>query len=253
MRNTWATYNKQTKDNKKQKELEKDEKELKQKVNSYTLKASGNAKDRIEAQLGKKVPKEIRDIIQDAINESLPIMGIKKKVDSQKKRILISQTKQDKTLSDIIYKMLSFNGVPDSDIIYTNSDNADCRVPNRMNIFDYLRTFFVDSISDGKMFVIYVTSEDMAKAWGAVSEVGAGWITQSSHDIFTLDDHEPQEPLNVRAEWQTSKKEGNNIVMTSIEFDKFIVKIIDICKDLGYALQTKSSNEKELKRYVTVE
>ena len=62
------------------------------------------------------------------MNEFLPIVGIKKKVDSQKKRILISHTKEDKALSDVIYKMLSFNHVPDDDLIYTSCDNEESQL-----------------------------------------------------------------------------------------------------------------------------
>ena len=93
----------------------------------------------------------------------------------------------------------------------------------------------------------------MAKSWGAVSEVGAGWITQSKHDIFNVDGHRPQAPLNIEVEWHTSKKEGDQIAMSTIEADKFIVKITAICKDLEYKTKNKSSNEKELRRLISVE
>jgi len=253
MRKVFANYTKDEKDKEKFERQKKDEEELRKSVDEYKVMASGRATEKIADKLGDKMPEGVKELIEDEMNEFLPIVGIKKKVDSQKKRILISHTRKDKTLVDVIYKMLSFNGVPDVDIIYTNCDNEDCRIPNRMDIFEYLRTFFVDSYSDEKMLVIYVTSDDMARAWGAVSEVGAGWITQSSHDIFSIDDHEPKPPLNVTAEWQTSKIVRDNIFMDSVEFDKFIVKIIDICNRLGYHPKSKEDNKKELHRYVSVD
>ncbi len=252
MRVVWGTQQKKEKDRDKHEQQEKDEEELKKKVHEYKVTASQKATEKIESELGGIVPKGIKEIIQHEMNEFLPIVGLKSTVDAQKKRIMISQTKANKNLSDVIYKMLSFNGAPDEDIIYTNSDNEDCRIPNRMDLFEYLRKFFVNSISDKKMFVIYVTSNDMAKSWGAVSEVGAGWITQSNHEIFNIHDHKPANPLNVRAEWHTSNINGNNITMNSVEFDKFIVKILDICRNLGYRIRTKEDNEKELKRYVEI-
>ncbi|NQE54594.1 hypothetical protein C5S29_13475 [ANME-1 cluster archaeon GoMg3.2] len=252
MRVLFAGYQKDEKDKEKFERQKKDEEELRKKVDEYKTAASGRATEKIADKLRDEMPEGIKEIIENEMNEVLPIVGVKKKVDSQKKRILISHTRGDKTLVDAIYKMLSFNGVPDVDIIYTNCDNEDCRIPNRMNLFEYLRTFFVDSYSNEKMFVIYVTSDDMARAWGAVSEVGAGWITQSNHDIFNIDGHEPQPPLNVAAEWQTSRIVGDNISMDSVEFDKFIVKVIDICNHLGYHPKSKEDNKKELHRYVSI-
>ena len=186
------------------------------------------------------------------MNELLPIIGFKKKADSQKKKILISHTGVDKPLADIICKMLSFNKVPYEDIIYTSSDNEDCRIPEGVSVFDYLRQFFVDSYSNEKIFVIYVTSDDMAHSWFAVTEVGAGWITQSAHKVFNIHAHIPKKPLDTDTEWQTSIKEGDKITMSSKEFDKFIVKILYICKRLGYKARSKKDNEDELKRYVFI-
>jgi hypothetical protein len=40
-----------------------------------------------------------------------------------------------------------------------------------------------------KIYVLYITSEEMSKRWNAVLEVGAGWITQSSHKIFNILDY----------------------------------------------------------------
>ena len=93
----------------------------------------------------------------------------------------------------------------------------------------------------------------MAKRWGAVTEVGAGWITRSNHDIFNIHNHRPQSPLNIAAEWHTSNKMKDSIVMNEVEFDKFVIKIRDICKELEYRARDKKSNEKELTRYVSIE
>lgn len=252
IRSIFATYNKAEKNKGKQERQKKDEEELRKSVDEYKATASKHASEKIAGKLRDKMPKGVKEIIENEMNEFLPIVGIKRKVDSQKKKILICQIKKDKALSDVIYKMLSFNNVPDDDIIYTNCDNEDCRIPNRMDIYDYLRNFFVESYSDKKIFVIYVTSNEMAKRWGAVTEVGAGWITRSKHDIFNIYDHRPQSPLNIAAEWHTSNKMKDSIVMDKVEFDKFIIKIRDICNELGYRAKGKKTNEKELDRYVSI-
>ena len=252
IRTAYATYVKDDKNKGKLDRQQKDEEELRKSVDRYKSAASGQATEKIAGKLGDKMPEGVREIIENEMNEFLPIVGIKKKVDSQKKRILICQIKEDKVLSDIIYKMLSFNNVPDDDIIYTNCDNEDCRIPNQMDIYEYLRNFFVESYSDRKILVIYVTSNDMAKRWGAVTEVGAGWIARSRHDIFNINNHRPQSPLNISVEWQTSHKRKENIVMNAVEFDKFIVKIRAICDELGYRVRDKQSNKNELAGYVSI-
>lgn len=252
MRNIWASYNKDEKDKEKQKRQKEIESELRKRVEAYKVSVSGHAVKKIEKKLGGKLPSGIREIIRGEMNAFLPIVGIKKRVDSQKKRILISHTGKDKPLADIICKMLSFNKVPYEDIIYTNSDNEDCRIPEGVSVFDYLRQFFVDSYSNEKIFVIYVTSNEMAHSWFAVTEVGAGWITRSAHKVFNIHDHTPKKPLDTDAEWQTSIKKGDSITMSLKEFDKFIVKIRDVCDRLGYKTRNKSDNESELKRYVSI-
>lgn len=252
LRLRYGGYKKDQEERNKVNAHKKDEESLIQKVEEYKKTASKNVIETIEGRTKNKIPEEVKTAIEEEINAVLPLLGIKKKTDSQKKRILISHTSVDKDLADIIHKMLSFNNVPDKDIIYTTSESEDCRVPNGMDIFQYLRDFFVDSISDRKMYVVYVTSRDMSKAWSAVSEVGAGWITESRHEIFNIHGFRPDRPLDTAPEWQTSRREGNNIVMNPVEFDKFVVKIIDICKNLGYTHRSKDDNLQELGKFVMV-
>lgn len=83
----------------------------------------------------------IEKAISDSINDNAPDLGIKSVVDSQKKKILISQTYSDKSLADIIYKFLVFNNVPEEDILYTNCDDEVCRIPEDASVYDYLRDF----------------------------------------------------------------------------------------------------------------
>lgn len=252
MREIYADHQKKIRDKGKEEKKLKDEEELRRKVEEYKTSASKNAAAKIVAISGNQILGEVEEIVQKEMNASLPLIGIKSRIDSQKKKILISQTKADKPLSDVVYKMLSFNEVPDEDIIYTNSDNAGTRIPEDTSIFDYLRDFFVNSYSDQKIMVLYVTSDDMKNSWGAVSEVGAGWITKMDHKIFNIRPHQPQKPLNTEVEWQTSTKDGTNISMTNIEFDKFVIKIMDVCNKLDYPTKSKEANEKELSRYVSI-
>ncbi len=248
MRSFYAGYIKDEKDKTKQEQQVKDEVDLRKKVDEYKTIASLE----ITKKLGGSAPEGFKEVIENEMNSLLPIVGLKNKVDSQKKKILISHTREDKILADVIYKMLSFNNIPDEDIIYTSCDNVDCGIPDGESIFDYLRKFFVESYSDKKIFVIYVTSKKMAKKWFPVTEVGAGWITQSKHQVFTIGNHTPQRPLDTDVEWHKSKNDDGNIVMDTRYFDKFIGKIIYICNYLGYPTKSNQLNKRELHRYVTV-
>lgn len=250
MRNVWGDYNREEKNNAKEERQRKMEAELRERVEKYKTKASDQAAEKIAGKSESR--KDIKDIIHGELNALLPIVGLKKRIDSQKKRILISHASSDKSIADVICKMLVFNNVPYDDIIYTNSDNGESRIPEGENIFDYLRQFFVDSYSNEKIFVIYVTSANMARSWFAVTEVGAGWITRSAHKVFNIHDHRPQRPLDTDVEWQTSKVDGDVITMSAREFDKFTVKILDTCKRLGYKIRSEKENKTELKRYVTI-
>lgn len=250
MRIIWGDYNREEKDKAKEKRQKKMEAELRIKVENYKTKVSSQAAKKIAGISENK--KDIREIIHSELNTLLPIVGLKKKIDSQKKRILISHTGSDKPLADVIFKMLVFNNVPHADIIYTNSDIGESRIPEGENIFDYLRQFFVDSYSDEKIFVIYVTSDDMASSWFAVTEVGAGWITRSAHKVFNIHNHKPQRPLDTDVEWQTSKVNRGAITMSAKEFDKFILKILEVSRQLGYKARNKKENKIELRRYVSI-
>lgn len=250
LRSDWAAEKKKDKDKEKIKRQKEMEAELREKVEKYKTKASEQAAKRISNKISDE--KDITKVINSEMNALLPIVGLKNKIDSNKKRILISHTSVDKSLADVVCKMLLFNNIPAQDIIYTNSDDPECRIPEGKDVFDYLRHFFVDSYSDQKIFIVYVTSDDMAKSWFAVTEVGAGWITQSDHKIFNIHSHIPLKPLDTGKEWQTSKIKNGNITMNSKEFDKFIEKILDVCKQLGYTPRKKIDNQIELKRYVTI-
>jgi len=191
-------------------------------------------------------------IIKEEMNAFLPIVGIKKKVDAQKKKILICHTKDDKDLSDVIYSLLLFNRIPPEDIIYTSCDDEISRIPEDIEVYDYLRKFFVESYSTEKIYVVYVTSVVMAKAWGAVTEVGAGWITRTDHKVFNIEGHTPAKPLNTDVEWHTSVRTKDGLSMTSVECDKFASKVESICDRLGYKKRTRKENTSKIKEYITI-
>lgn len=238
-----------------QNSLERSEQLFKNAVTTFKQ----NATTAAASEIAKLAPSAKIDVIQkvvnNAIEHNISSLGIKAKLDSQKKKILISHTGTDSPLADIIFKMLIFNNVPKEDIIYTSCEDEECRIPEGSSIYDYLRKFFVDSYSDKKMYVIFVTSENTQKAWGAMVEIGASWITQIDNKIFNIPPFRPSHPLNDELMWHnTSRDEVTKALsMTKINADVFCVKIENVCDTLGYKKRTREENKQALASLITIE
>ncbi|CUS47652.1 hypothetical protein Ga0003345_0585 [Idiomarinaceae bacterium HL-53] len=164
----------------------------------------------------------------------------------------ISHSYGNKAVCDFIYDMLVYTGVPGDAIIYTSSNSGDSRIPQKQDIFDYLREFFVNSYSDEKIYVIYVTSEEMGGSWPAVSEVGAGWITQNQHDIFNINNFNPRKPLDVDSPWANMAFEEGNIRLNQMELDIIADKLIYACTQLSFNSQPKDDVLREIRRRVLI-
>ena len=190
--------------------------------------------------------------------------GLKAKVDGNKRKIIISQTLLDKKVSDVIYKMLVFNGVPKSEMIYSNCDDPEANIPEN-DVYGYLRDFFVNSISTEKIYVLFVTSkniinvdkEEPAASWGVLMEIGATWITQKDHWIFNIGDFKPAEPLNTRQKIVdikiiVNKDDTKVLSLSSAACNSFVSKIIETCQQCGFPHKSFESNKKELLSYVTL-
>ena len=227
---------------------------LRASVDAFRKKASEEAAGAL-VKLGVKVPREAMEkAISESINANSPDLGLKAAVDSQKKKILISQTYPDKPFADIIHQMLVFNDVPADDILYTNCDDEVCRVPEGREVYDYLREFFVESYSTQKIFVLFVTSENTKVSWGAITEVGASWITKIDHKIFNIHPFRPEHPLNDEVQWQSTNRDkpSGDLWMIPLNADIFCQKIEAICDALGYKKKTRAQNKAHLGTLVSI-
>lgn len=246
-----------TKAQKKQEATEsqkKHEEELRNLINKFRTNASKLAAENIQ-KIGANAPQDvIEKVIFDTINENVPSLGIKSLVDSQKKKILISQTYPDKALADIVYKMLVFNNVPEEDILYTNCDDEVCRIPEEYSVYGYLRDFFVESYSNQKIFVLFITSENTKQSWGAITEVGASWITQIDHKVFNIPPFRPEHPLDDESQWHCTIRDTsiNELWMSPLSADIFCQKIEAVCEKIGYAKQTRENNKEYLKLLISI-
>ena len=259
MRDLFVTLGKKKKEESKLEQQRKNEESFRRSVDAFRKNTVKKAAEKISNRLGISTDQTeaVEDILSEEINSNSPDMGIKSIIDSQKKKILISQTYPDKDLADIVYNMLLFNNVPPEDIIYTNCDDEVSRIPEgdvgTSGIYNYLRDFFVDSYSTQKMYVIFVTSYNTKQSWGALTEVGAAWITQIEHKIFNNHDFRPEHPLDDEQQWHTSfRDEDKNLYMSKLSADIFSQKIEYICDKLGYQKRTRQENKDHLETLVKV-
>lgn len=237
-------------------EQKDNEAKLRKMVDTFKDKASESVALAIERYNSTYSPyqSELKGIISNAINDNIPELGLKTVVDSQKKKILISHTYKDKDLADVVYNMLLFNNVPSEDVLYTSCDDEVCRIPEGVSIYNYLRDFFVESYSKQKLFVLFITSDNTPKAWGAMTEIGASWITQIDNKIFNIPPFKPQHPLNDEALWHsTNRNEENVLSMNPLNADIFCQKVEHICDELGYKKRIRKDNKDYLKTLIKVE
>lgn len=234
--------------------MSEDEARFRNAVVDFRQKASEKAVSSI-GKLAPSIPTDtLRSAIDEAIEDNVAALGIKPRIDAQKKKILISHTKKDCPMADIIYKMLLFNNVPQEDIIYTNCEDEVCRVPEDMAIYDYLKRFFVDSYSDQKMRVLFVTSEHSQKSWGALIEVGAAWITSINNKIFNIPPGRPEHPLDDEKMWHTTMRDEHGALsMDRVNADIFCQKIESVCDSLEYPHKSRNDNKVMLSTLVAIE
>ncbi|MEQ8849018.1 ATP-binding protein [Botrimarina sp.] len=252
MRDLFADIGNEQKKKKKLEEQRRMEAALRAEADKFRRKVAETTAKRL-AKLTGATQSKIQQVISEVINTNQPSIGLKQRVDSLKKRILISQTYGDKPFADIVYQMLLFNGVPAEDILYTNCDDELSRIPEDEPVYGYLRDFFVDSYSTQKIFVVFLTSTNTKQSWGAITEVGAAWITQVDNKIFNLHPFRPEHPLDDSKQWQsTNRDDKGDLWMTPVNADVFCQKIEAICEKLGYAKKNRAANKQRLGTLVSI-
>ncbi|MBC2230312.1 ATP-binding protein, partial [Listeria seeligeri] len=226
----------------------KKEEELKEKTLDFKRDVTQEMASEI-SKISSVNKEQVETIVNAQVNKHMNSLGLKSAVDSDKRKVLISHTKADKSLADIIYMMLLKNGFSKDSILYSNCDDEEARIPAEMSIYDYLRKFFVDSVSTEKIYVIYVTSENLEGSWGALSEVGAGWVTRTDHCIFTLNNFLPKSPLDVTKQYQNTLKLGSDFFVDDINLDVFCNWIEIIGEKFKCDTLDREENKSELRNY----
>lgn len=258
---TYAAAERQDKEATKEAKKVEEERLLKERLDE-TMK---NITENLTRKIGEESSDEnIEQAVHAELEAMKPLLGFKSTVDANKKKIMISQTLKDKQVSDAIYKMLLFNGVPKEDIIYSNGPDPETNLPEK-DIYGYLQKFFINSASKEMIYVLFVTSKNVlnvdeknpSASWGELMEIGAAWVTQKDYWIFNINDFKPEQPLNVEDKWvaiYTQEDDGNKILsLTEAMINSFCNKIIQTCHACGYSPKDFESNKDHLiKNYVSV-
>lgn len=196
------------------------------------------------------LPSSLESSATDALNEVKKLIGLKCEVDANKKRILISHTSDDKIVANVVYEMLMYNGVPKEDILYSSGD-LESALPCGVDIYEYLRDFFVNSSSVEKFFVFFITSKKMSQSWGALCELGAAWITQAEHQIVNIPNFTPVPPLHSPQLWFTiNRSQKKELSISRLGIEQFCKRIADVCTNLGYKCAGHTQNIKKIKEFV---
>lgn len=252
----YAKLDKFEKENRKNQIRIKNEKRLKEKLETTSNTISKNLSSKIS---NKSTALEINQAVNNELNKMKSVLGFKAKVDGNKKKIIISQCLKDKVVADLIYKMLLFNNVPKQDIIYSNGPDPETNLPEK-GIYDYLRNFFVNSASNEMIYVLFVTSEnvlgDSGHSWGVLMEIGATWITQKDHWIFNIGNFIPEAPLNTENKWVSIYIDDNGgdkiINMVESAANSFVKKIIETCRACDYTPKSFNDNKEHIKNYIVI-
>lgn len=231
------------------------EAEFKRNVDAFSSDTSREVADKLVAAGAPVERSQIQELVESTINQNKSSLGLKTVIDAQKRRLLISQTRKDKPLSDVVYQMLLKNNVAAEDIIYSSCDDEISRIPGVERIWEYLRDFFVDSYSTEKIYVLFVTSENIRSSWGAMTEVGASWITQVDHKIFNILPFRPEHPLDDERQWHSTMREHpdrGEIWMAPLDADIFCSQIEQVCSQLGYQPLPRVENMKHLDTLIEI-
>ena len=243
-----------------EKELEKHIEKRNIELNKQTDKIEGDIRSDVSKLIkeGKGSEKQIADRL---VSSAYELVGLQEtyKEDESVKKFLISHTRKDKEVGTFIYKLLMYNGVPREDILFTSAMHPASRIPRYNEIYKYLHKVFMNTRSGAKMQVIFVTSKNLPKSWGAVVEVGASWVTRKDHCIFNINGYEPKNPLDIGKEWiditWDEKANGGKGEISALgnEPHKIYEQIESMLKELpyGYKIKSRRENIEYIKNYST--
>ena len=184
-------------------------------------------------------------------NNMFQQLGMKKiRVDNESRKILLSHTREDQKLNNVLYGLLLFNGFSEEEIIYTSDPQNRSVVPYGQNIWDYFREFFINSYSNKPIYVLYVHSNNSAEKRGVLLEVGAGWVVKTKHGIIKAGQEEPTAPLVTTTVHPNVYIDDNaeRVVTTDNHFGTLHSLLGEVCSMFNKTLRTLEENKEEYQK-----
>lgn len=184
---------------------------------------------------------------KNVANTVLTTMGIKKlATDQDSRKILLSHTSSDQKLNNILYALLLENGFRANEIIYTSDPECESSVPYGLDVFEYLREFFIQSYSQKQIYVLYVYSDKTSKSPGVLQEIGAGWVVRTDHGIIKAGTQKPEAPLNIAHVYPSVyiSPEQDKVYSTEHHLHVLYKLIESVCKMFSKNLKSFEDNKK---------
>lgn len=169
-------------------------------------------------------------------DELLTSWNIKKVLQENYKKIMISHCRTNKVIVDELEKILHFCGIGENEIIYTSSDYSDSRITPFEDIYKYLKQFFVETVYSANLCVIYIFDKEFSTNWNTSLEAGAGWVIESKAFSLYIDEYKSvKEPI----------KKGSVLIPrcsidmeTNIDIQNLARAIVKICTFVGKTEKT---------------
>ena len=155
------------------------------------------------------------------------VWEIKNTVNESYKKVMISHCSKDEELTNELEEILLFCGFTSDEILYTSSTHPESRPEPYGDLYEYLRTFFIDTTKRNNLCVIYIINKQFIRKWNPVLEAGAGWVVKSEAFPFFTDSYGSiKEPI----------RKNNQMIpklaldMSQTEVQNLTNGIIKICK-----------------------
>ena len=163
-------------------------------------------------------------------------LELKNTVNESYKRVMISHCSDDKELVDELEKILIFSGFTSEEILYTSSTNIESRPDPYDDLYEFLRTFFVDTTKRNNLCVIYIVNSKFISKWNPVLEAGAGWVIRTeSFPMYTDEYNSIREPLR-----------KNNQFIPKLSFDMNLMDVQNLASAVKIICKKCQKEEPQL-------